>query len=310
MNGLRRMNLNRIDLNLFVVFETIYAERNLTRASEVLSLTQPAVSNALARLRATFADPLFVRTGRVMAPTPVAHNLIGPVRQALRALRTSISQREQFDPMTAERTFHIALRDAASAVLMPDLMLALRAKAPRLKVHCHQVDRREIALELAAGALDFAVDIPEVAKPDISSAPLLEDRYVCVLRKGHAMARGPLSLERYLAFEHVTISGRRRGRSFVDIALSRLGRQTNSVLRLPHFQPAFHVVMRTDMALSAPLSLAKRYDVAVKELPFEAPPLRSLLFWHRNADLDPANAWLRAEIIKASHPAPVRQPRS
>jgi DNA-binding transcriptional LysR family regulator len=297
------MNLNRIDLNLFVVFETIYAERNLTRASEALSLTQPAVSNALARLRATVGDPLFVRTGRAMAPTPVAHNLIGPVRQALRALRTSVSQRERFEPATAERTFHIALRDAASSVLMPDLMLALRAKAPGLNIHCHQVDRREIALELAAGTLDFAIDIPELAKSDLGSAPLFEDRYVCVLRKGHPMARGALSLERFLAIDHVTISGRRRGRSFVDIALGRLGRQTNTVLRLPHFQPAFHVVMRTDMALSAPLSLAKRYEVAIKELPFEAPPLRSLLFWHRNADLDPANIWLRAEIAKAIRPA-------
>jgi DNA-binding transcriptional LysR family regulator len=304
------MNLNRIDLNLFVLFETIYSERNLTRASEVLSITQPAVSNALARLRATFGDPLFVRAGRVMAPTPVAHNLIGPVRQALRALRTSVSQREQFDPRTAERTFHVALRDAASSVVMPDLMLSLRSKAPNLKIHCHQVDRREIALELAAGTLDFAVDIPELAKSDLNSAPLFEDRYVCALRKKHPMARGPLSLERFLAIEHVTISGRRRGRSFVDIALGRLGHQTNTVLRLPHFQPAFHVVMSTDMALSAPLSLARRYDVAVKELPFEAPPLRSLLYWHKNADLDPANVWMRAEIIEASHPTSTRHPRS
>ena len=108
------MNLNAIDLNLFVAFDVIYAERNLTRASEVLNITQPAVSNTLARLRATFGDKLFVRTGNAMVPTPVAQSLVGPVRQALRQLRASVDQLKSFDPATSEKIFNFSLGDARS----------------------------------------------------------------------------------------------------------------------------------------------------------------------------------------------------
>ena len=137
------MNLTSVDLNLFVVFDTIYSERNLTRASEVLNITQPAVSNALARLRQAFGDPLFVRTGRTMTPTPAAQNAIGPVQQALRQLRASVDQFGKFDPLTSQRTFHICLREASTAVLMPDLVRALRTLAPGVKVHCYPLDRRQ-----------------------------------------------------------------------------------------------------------------------------------------------------------------------
>ena len=108
------MKLTGIDLNLFVVFEAIYTERNLTRAAGILNVTQPAVSNALARLRASFDDPLFARRGGVMAPTPVAQSLIQPVRQALARLRSGLDQRAQFDPLTSARVFHIAMRDTSA----------------------------------------------------------------------------------------------------------------------------------------------------------------------------------------------------
>ena len=290
------MHLSGVDLNLFVVFETIYSERNLTRASEILNITQPAVSNALARLRTAYDDPLFIRIGRTMTPSPLAHNLIGPVRSALRQLRTSIEHGRSFDPLTSEKVFNICVRDNACTELMPGLMARLAVDAPGVRIHCQEIDRREIAAELASGRLDLAIDIPEVARSELNSVPLLADRYVCVLRKGHPLARRHLDLEAFLAMDHIMVSGRRSGRGFVDIALGRLGHQTNSLLRLTHFQPAFHTVMNTDMVLSAPLTLARKYDVVIKELPFPAPALEALLYWHRNADRDPANIWMRDAI--------------
>ena len=290
------MHLSGVDLNLFVVFETIYAERNLTRASEILNITQPAVSNALARLRTAYDDPLFIRVGRTMAPSPLAHNLIGPVRSALRQLRISIEQGRSFDPPTSEKVFGISVRDIACTELMPGLMARLAVEASGVRVHCQEIDRREIAAELASGRLDLAIDIPEVARSELNSLPLFSDRYVCVLRKAHPLARRQLDLKAFLAMNHIMVSGRRSGRGFVDIALGRLGHQTNSSLRLTHFQPAFHAVMNTDMVLSAPLSLARKYDVAIKELPFPAPALEAHLYWHRNADGDPANIWMREAI--------------
>lgn len=293
------MNLTNVDLNLFVVFDTIYSERNLTRASEVLNITQPAVSNALARLRQAFGDPLFVRTGRTMTPTPAAQNAIGPVQQALRQLRASVDQFGKFDPLTSQRTFHVCLREASTAVLMPDLVRALRTSAPGVKVHCYQLDRRQVPVELASGQIDFAVDIPQLHKGDLNGTPIYSDRYVCVLRKGHPIAAKAMTLERFVALDHVMVSGRRRGKGLVDVALTRLGKQANNVLRVSHFQPAFHVVMETDMTVSAPLSLARRYDVVIKELPFEPITLDSTLYWHKKADLDPASIWMRNQIVAA-----------
>jgi DNA-binding transcriptional LysR family regulator len=294
------MNLNAIDLNLFVAFDVIYAERNLTRASEVLNITQPAVSNTLARLRTTFGDQLFVRTGNAMVPTPVAQSLVGPVRQALRQLRASVDQVRKFDPATSEKIFNLSIGDGAATILMPEIVTALRHDAPHVKVHCSQVDRREIASELASGNLDFALDIPELEKPDLNAVDILQDRYVCVLRQGHPFAKRAMTLADYLELQHVMVSSRRRGRGLVDIALARLGRQADTPLRVTHFQSALHVVMGSDMAVTAPLSLASRYEVVRKELPLEVPPLRTVLYWHRNADHDPANIWMRGQIIEAS----------
>ncbi len=290
------MNLNTLDLNLFVVFDTIFHERNLTRASEVLNVTQPAVSNALARLRATFGDPLFVRAGQVMMPTPAAQNLAGPVRQALRQLQTGLDQFGHFDPLNSEKVFNISIGEAAAAVMLPDLIRSVHELAPLVKINTYQVDRHEIVLELASGSLDFAIDIPQLAKSELNAAKILQDRYVCVLRKNHPLARRRLTMGRYLALDHVTVSSRRRGRSLVDIALQRLGRQAKTVLRVSHVEAALHTVMETDMVAAVSLSTARLYDVAIRELPFDTPPLEQILYWHKNADLDPANVWLRERI--------------
>ena len=294
------MNLSGVDLNLFVVFDMIYAERSLTRASELLNITQPAVSNALSRLRVAFDDPLFVRVGRAMVPSPLAQNLIGPVRQSLRQLRATIDGGRRFDPKTSEKVFSIGLRDSADTRLMPLLLRNLAVAAPGVRIHCAALDRREIAGELASGQLDLAIDIPEIARLELNSVRILADRYVCVMRRGHPLARNELSLGDFLAAKHILVSGRRSGRGYVEIALGRLGHQMTTTLRLAHFQPAFHVVAETDMLLTTPLSLARKYDVVVKELPFFAQPLETLLYWHRNADEDPANVWMRTQLMNAA----------
>lgn len=294
------MKLTGIDLNLFVVFEAIYTERNLTRAAEILNVTQPAVSNALARLRAAFGDPLFARRGGAMAPSPAAQALIGPVRQALARLRSGLDQRIAFDPATSDRAFHIAMRDTSAATLLPVLARHLEAIAPHVHVQCHFVDRAEIPLELAAGTLDLAVDIPQLARSDLNSGPLFADRYVCIMRRGHPAARRPLTLERFTQLRQIVISGRRRGRTLVEATLARSGHTINTVLRLPTFQMAMDVVRASDLIATAPHLLARGLDVTVKELPFEAPTVSSQMFWHRNAESDPGNRWLRQELLAVS----------
>ena len=300
------LKLTGIDLNLFVAFEAIYTERNLTRAAGILNVTQPAVSNALARLRAAFDDPLFARRGGQMMPTPVAQSLILPVRQALARLRSGLDQRAAFDPATSTRVFHIALRDATATTLLAPLARHLQRAAPAVQVQAHSVDRQDIPLELAAGTLDLAIDIAELQRADLSGAPLVSDRYVVVMRPGHPDAGRRLTLERFVALRLIAISSRRRGRTLIEAALARLGHAPNTAMRVPAFQMAIDAVRESDLIAVVPALLARDVGLAVADLPFPSPPIESLLLWHRNADSDPGNLWMRETIRAVATGGPAR----
>ncbi|MGD2132916.1 MAG: LysR family transcriptional regulator [Maricaulaceae bacterium] len=294
------MNLRNIDLNLLPVFEAIYAERSLTRASEVLNVTQPAVSNALARLRAHFDDALFVRAGRSVKPTSAAEALIGPVRAALDQLRDGLEIKARFDAALSTRTFNVSAGDTAAFMLAPTLAQRLEASAPGVRIHWSQTERAAIPLDLGSGRLDLAIDIPELAGADLESEPILSERYVCVMRPAHPALRRKLDLDRFAALRHVTVSSRRGGRSIVEDAVRRHGRRLGPVMRLPHYMPAFHAVMTSDAVLAAPEAMARVHDVAVRALPFDAPRLTLSLFRRRTAGEDPGVAWLRREIVAAA----------
>ncbi|MEX2490111.1 MAG: LysR family transcriptional regulator, partial [Pseudomonadales bacterium] len=176
------MKLSNIDLNLFVVFDAIYTEGNLTRAGEIIGITQPAVSNSLSRLRKLFDDPLFVRTAEGMVPTPVAQNIIGPVRQALGLMRSSVQENEEFDPSRSNKRFRVSMTDLSQAIILPYLFGRIKREAPLLAIDCYHVHRRDLNVELASGNLDFAVDIPLTPDPQIRQAPLFSHPHVCVVR--------------------------------------------------------------------------------------------------------------------------------
>ena len=296
----RTVKLTSLDLNLFVVFEAIYIERNLTRAAEALSVTQPAVSNALARLRALLDDPLFERRGGIMAPTPASQALIGPVRQALARLRSGLDQRVRFDPATSDRIFHIAAREATTAVLLPDLERRLAVEAPGVQIHTHLVERALIPGEMAAGALDFALDIPQLARGDLTGVRLFDDRYVCVLRRDHPAAARPLTLTRFLALRQIAISGRRRGKTLIEAALARTGHEATVTMRLSSYHAAFDIVRQSDLAAAAPYRAAQHAELAIMELPFPPPMLETWLHWRRSADSDPASQWMRGLLTETA----------
>jgi DNA-binding transcriptional LysR family regulator len=293
------MNLRGIDLNLLPVFEAIYTERSLTRASEVLHTTQPALSNALVRLRRAFGDPLFIRSGRGMSPTPEAEQLIRPVRDAMTRLRSGLDRGQGFDPSSSERAFNVAAGDVATSALAPALARQLADSAPRVRFFFHQIERAAVPNELAARRLDLAVEIPALAQADLESRPFIEDPYVCVLRRGHPDARPRLTLDRLLALHHVAVSRRRGGRTVVDLALNRMGERLRPVMRFPHYAAAFHVIETTDFALIAPLSLARLHDVEIRELPLDGLRLVLHLYWRRDTDRDPACVWAREQLMSS-----------
>src|SRR5690606_8642911 len=179
------MSVKKCDLNLFQVFDTIYTERNLTHAARSLSITQPAVSNALARLRKLFNDELFIRTARGMMPTPVAESIAQNVSEALSLLNASILDREGFDASISERTYQFSMTDLAEAVVLPRLMPYLKEKGPSISLQSYYVRRHELLRQLSRGEVDFAVDVPLVEDPQLCHQSLIRDDYVCVMRKGH-----------------------------------------------------------------------------------------------------------------------------
>ncbi|SEL70723.1 DNA-binding transcriptional regulator, LysR family [Atopomonas hussainii] len=293
------MILNKVDLNLFVVFDAIYTESNLTRAGQIVGITQPAVSNALARLRETFNDPLFVRTAQGMVPTPMAQNIIGPVRQALGLLRVSVQDSRSFAPQEASKTYRISMTDLSEAVVLPRLMKRLSKQAPGISIESFMAKRRETTKELAAGRLDFAVDAPLNTDSQVRHVKLLEDRYVCVMRSDHPLAsKAKLSLDDYLSLSHIHISSRRNGLGYIDLALGKQGLQRRIALRSQHYLMASLVVKDSDMVMTVPERYARQHNLHFAELPVkDLPALETHLYWHESTDQDPANRWMREQLI-------------
>ena len=289
-------------LNLLVIFEAIYEARNLTRAGEVVGLSRPAMSGALARLRTAVGDDLFVRTRDGMVPTAAARAMIGPVRQALKLVDASVNPTEAFDPAGAERTFRISMDDLSEARLLPPLLQRLDRVAPGVAIESYRVRRRDVLREFAAGHLDFVIDVPLFSDPNVRHAPLTSDAYVCVVREGHPGVGEALDLDAFLALGHILISSRPRGSGHVDIALERLGRRRRIALRAEHYLMAPAIVARTDLALTVRRafaeSIAEQFPVRLLELPFEVQQTESHLYWHVSAEQDAGHRWLRELLLE------------
>ncbi len=298
------MRLTDVDLNLLVVFDAIYTDGNLTRAAKRLHVTQPAMSHSLARLRESFGDPLFVRSGHSMLPTPFARGAIVPIRKALATLERELLDQRGFDPANDTRRFHIGIRDVLEAALLPPLLATLGELAPGIELVSVRVPVTEIESELSAGTLDMVVDIPVAVGDDVRHVPIIEDRLVVVARKGHRALRKPLDLERYLAESHVLVSSRRRGPGIEDVALHRIARRRRVALRCQSYFAACRVVAATNLLLTMPELYARRLTSAgesrVVPLPLDVPAVATHLYWHSSADGDPGGRFLRELVEKVA----------
>ena len=295
------MHISRIDLNLFVVLDAIYREGNITRASQALKLSQPALSHALGRLRELLKDPLFVRQGSAMVPTPLTRNLIGPVRQALQTLELNVRQSQRFDPGQTHRAFHLGLRDVFEATILPALVRTLQDQAPGIELTSVRTDRRTLEADLAAGALDLALDIPLPTGDSIRQTRVFRDRLIVMGRAEHPVLRDELTLAGYLGQTHILVSSRRQGRGLEDFELNREGYRRRIGLRCQHYFAACRVVSQTDWLLTMPEQYAQianaQFGNRIVPFPLPTQPLDVHLYWHANVDHDPANQWLREQCI-------------
>lgn len=310
------MSFRTLDLNLLRVFDEVMAERNLTRAAGNLAMTQPAVSNALRRLRDAVGDELLVRASQGMEPTPRALEIWPAVRQALDGLRASIAP-EDFDLTEARDSFVLAMADATAALLVPQLVRRLEHEAPNITLRLRPLTTRDPRPLLLAGDVDAAVGyfpgalaaitqqtmqhgLPE----SIEHRQLYTGMYVCVMRRGHPLAATPLTLDAYCAARHLLVSFSGRPFGFVDEALAAIGRQRRIVLTVNQFFTAGKVVAQTDLLTVLPdhfiESTGMAREMAVMPLPFELPRVHVDMLWHRRHEARPAHAWLRAIIAQAA----------
>ncbi|HVN43125.1 MAG TPA: LysR substrate-binding domain-containing protein [Steroidobacteraceae bacterium] len=302
------MHLSRVDLNLLVVFDTVLNAGGVTAASRKLNLSQPAVSHAIARLRAVFGDRLFERQGRTMVPTPFARSIAGPVRTALDTLERTLDTAGGFDPLSSERTFRIGVRDMLERRLLPPLLTEVSRAAPHVDLVSARLERRRLEQDLLSGRLDLAVDVLLPMSPRVRHERLLHDRLVVVARRRHPALRrlrgAGWDLPTYLAQEHIQVSGRRSGPGLEDMALRSLGQSRRIRLRCQSHGAACEVASRTDLIATIPESCAVDAVLAgavrAQPLAVEGLALETYLYWSEAADRDPATTWLRERLVRAA----------
>jgi DNA-binding transcriptional LysR family regulator len=295
----------KVDLNLFVVFEAIYCEGNITKAASALNLSQPAVSHSLSKLRDHFDDPLFVRHGNEMRPSAVANNVVADVREALRQLQICLAQSKQFEPLTSRKNFTISLHGSLEASYLPPLIKRINREAPLVNIQSsRRVNRTELESKLASGDIDLAIDTLLPVSDNILHTQLEKSKLVVVARKDHPEIKSSLDLAQYLAQEHVLVSSRSVGTSVEDFELGRLGLQRKVGLRCQHTFSACTVVVDNNMLLTLTEKTAQMYanlfDLVIYPLPVDLPDIDVHLYWHTNLDFEPANKWLRNKIIQTT----------
>ncbi len=307
------MNFRTLDLNLLRVFDSVMAERNLTRAAEQLAMTQPAVSNALRRLKDAVGETLFTRAAFGVKPTAHADALWPEVRAALTQLREALDPRD-YDPRTQPHTFHLAMADATSSRLLPALMQRLEADGALADLRVLPLGTRDPSKLLDQGEADIAVGhFPELisrlnvqgAHSPLRHQTLYESEYICVMRAGHPLAaKDTLTLDDYCAAQHLLVSFSGRGQGRVDETLAPLNRSRRVVLAVNQFFTAGLVVAQTDLLTVLPRAFLAVTGVAdqlvVRDLPLTLPPLQVSGVWHRRHDRQPAVSWLLQQIIEVA----------
>ena len=295
------MNVGDLDLNLLRAFDAVLRDGSVTAAGDRLGLSQPAMSNALSRLRRLLDDPLFVRTPGGMRPTPFAQRLAAPVRQALDLIQTTLAQQAAFDPRTSQRSFRLQLSDVGEIVFLPALLEHLEREAPGVRIDTGQLPQDEVSEALSAGEIDLAVGFLPGLSAGVVSRRLFRDRYVCLVRADHPRIGSRITLAQFLAASHVLVSARGSAHEIVEQTLRNKGLARRIALRVPHFTVIPMILARSDHMVIVPEGLTRaiaRFG-RFKSLkpPVDIPALDVRVHWHERFGRDPGIVWLRGVLL-------------
>lgn len=286
------------DLNLLVTLDVLLAEGNVTRAAERLRLSPSAMSRALARLRQVTGDPLLVRAGRDLVPTPRALELRGQVGPLLQQAEGVLRPAAALDPKQLVRRFTLRSSEGFAETFGPRLIATLAEEAPGVRVDFVQKPDKD-STPLRDGSVDLETGVVGADMgPEVRAQALFRDRFVGVVRPGHPLAGGAVTSARYAAARHVVVSRRGRERGQIDDALAALGLQRSVATVVGGFGTALALARATDLVASVPErhTEALRSGLHAFALPFETPSLSISLLWHPRLDADPAHRWLRGRV--------------
>jgi len=296
------MNIAALNLNLLPVLDALLAERSVSRAGARLGLSQPAVSNALAQLRALLGDPLLVRKGGGMVPTERALELAGPLRAALLALEQGLEPAPAFDPASAERSFTIVTNDFVAFAMLPRLLGRLQSEAPRVHLQVRAWQEHTVPPDLARGDADLFLGFDRGRPKGHYATPLFEDHFVFVARKGHPQVRGSITLATYTKLAHVLVSHEPNARGVVDDVLATRGLTRNVALRVSHFLLVPPILATTDYvaALSEIVArpMARTLPLQILKMPLRIEGAAVQMIWHERTHASPAHAWLRGVVTE------------
>lgn len=289
------MHIKDIDLNLLRVFDAVHRTRNVSRAADLLDLTQPAVSQGLTRLRLLIKDPLFVRASGGVQPSPKAERLAPAVRSALELLEQALSESVEFDPLQSAKTFRIHMSDIGEARFLPDLMVALRQRAPGIRIETTPFPHADIGAGLDSGKIHFAIGFLPGVK-ETRRVELLQDRYIVLLREGHPLVKrhnAQDTIEDLRALEFAAV----RSHSETLRILQLLKLEDRMRLSAAHFLALPAIVKATDLGVVMPRNIARGFSeeggYAIVEPGFPLRDFTVSLHWSHRFETDPANRWMR-----------------
>jgi DNA-binding transcriptional LysR family regulator len=297
------MKLADIDLNLLVVFHQLLRERRVSLVGDTLGMSQPAVSNALRRLRTLLGDELFLRTPQGMAPTPYALQLAQPVALALDTLQGALNVRASFDASRSERCFTLAMTDVGETYFLPVLMDVLAQTSPGVTLRCVSVADATLRDDMASGRVDLALGMLPRLQAGFFQQVLFRQRYVALMREDHPLAmRRQIGAAPYRQAAHVRVVAGGTGHGLVDDALERQGMARNIQLTVPHYTALGHVLGNTDLIATVPERFAQRvtapFGLTARPLSIKLPGSTIAQVWHGHLHRDPGHQWLRGLVAQ------------
>ena len=305
-------NLNGVDLNLLKVLNAVERAGSVTGAARALGVGQPAVSQALGRLRETLKDDLFVRGPEGMTPTPRMRELIGPIRTALGQIEFSLFGDQAFDA-GAETLYRIGASDYAAAMMAPKIIRAMADRLPRATLSILRADRSDATTLLADGEIDLAIGLFPHAKPWLRRRQLYSETHVCVFNPAQLALEVPLSLTDYLAHDHMLVSLDGTPEGFVDKLLHDMGHRRRVTVTTPYFLQSAYLLERLPLIATLPerfvTGCSTLSTMSRSPLPLDTPGFDVSAFWRAGDDRNPRIAALRECVIRAASQGAAR-PRS